>query len=83
MEFRTIKQYAGPASLYQQMKQPVHGLQGFTKEITMDRERWHGYIKDYDGGTLMECHIHPKLPHTTLPVMLRKQKQVRRAQFSP
>lgn len=63
------------------MKQPVHGLQGFTKEITMDRERWHGYIKDYDGGTLMECHIHPKLPHTTLPVILRKQKQVGRAQF--
>ena len=29
--------------------------QGFTKEIFMPRERWHGFIKDYDGGTLMEC----------------------------
>ena len=23
----------------------------------MKRERWLGYIKDYDGGTLMECAI--------------------------
>jgi hypothetical protein len=32
----------------------------------MERERWHGVIKDYDGGTLMECVIHPRcgpLPH--------------------
>ena len=28
--------------------------QGFTKEIYLDRNRWVGYIKDYDGGTLME-----------------------------
>ena len=21
--------------------------------------RWVGYIKEYDGGTLMECYIHP------------------------
>lgn len=43
-------------------------LQGFTKEITLDRDRWVGYIKDYDGGTLMECVIQPKLPYTTMPV---------------
>ena len=24
--------------------------QGFTKQVTMDRSRWVGYIKDYDGG---------------------------------
>ena len=29
--------------------------QGFTKSISMPAERWVGYIKDYDGGTLMEC----------------------------
>ena len=39
-----------------------HGrLQGFTKEITFDRDLWHGWIKDYDGGTLMECIINPKV----------------------
>lgn len=31
--------------------------QGFTKAISMPPERWVGYIKDYDGGTLMECVI--------------------------
>lgn len=28
--------------------------QGFTKEISFDRERWVGYIKDYEGGTIMQ-----------------------------
>lgn len=34
-----------------------------------------GYIKDYDGGTLMECVIVQRLPHTRLPAMLQAQKQ--------
>ncbi|KAG6551507.1 hypothetical protein Mapa_006930 [Marchantia paleacea] len=49
--------------------------QGFTKEIEMEKERWHGYIKDYDGGTLMECKIDPKFPYTDLPAMIRRQRQ--------
>ena len=48
--------------------------QGFTKEITMDRSLWHGYIKDYDGGTLMECVIDPRLPHTELAPALAVQR---------
>jgi histone acetyltransferase len=48
--------------------------QGFTKTLTMPRERWHGYIKDYDGGTLMECFIHPTLPFTDLPGAIAKQR---------
>ena len=48
--------------------------QGFTKGITMPRERWHGYIKDYDGGTLMECFIHPSLPFTELPAAIAAQR---------
>lgn len=31
--------------------------QGFTKHVSMPPERWVGYIKDYDGGTLMECTV--------------------------
>jgi hypothetical protein len=45
--------------------------QGFTKEITMPREQWVGYIKDYDGGTLMEYVIHPKIPYADLVGMFR------------
>jgi len=49
--------------------------QGFTKEITLDKERWQGYIKDYDGGILMECKIDPKLPYVDVATMIRRQRQ--------
>lgn len=49
--------------------------QGFTKEIHLEKDRWHGYIKDYDGGILMECKIDPKLPYTDLSTMIRRQRQ--------
>ncbi|TVU31063.1 hypothetical protein EJB05_22730 [Eragrostis curvula] len=49
--------------------------QGFTKEITLDKERWQGYIKDYDGGILMECKIDPKMPYVDLATMIRRQRQ--------
>lgn len=29
--------------------------QGFTSNITLKKELWQGVIKDYDGGTLMQC----------------------------
>ncbi|KAF3326306.1 histone acetyltransferase GCN5 [Carex littledalei] len=49
--------------------------QGFTKEITFDKNRWQGYIKDYDGGILMECKINPKLPYTDIATMIHRQRQ--------
>ncbi|KAJ6405694.1 hypothetical protein OIU84_013621 [Salix udensis] len=49
--------------------------QGFTKEIKLEKDRWHGYIKDYDGGILMECRIDQKLPYTDLSTMIRRQRQ--------
>lgn len=49
--------------------------QGFTKHQNMAKDRWFGYIKDYDGGTLMECYIHPSLPYSRLPVMIAEQKK--------
>lgn len=48
--------------------------QGFTKEVTLERERWQGYIKDYDGGTLMECVLHPRICYTAIPQMVREQR---------
>ena len=29
----------------------------------MGEARWAGYIKDYEGGTLMECVIHKKIEY--------------------
>ncbi|KAH9858772.1 histone acetyltransferase GCN5 [Lenzites betulinus] len=37
--------------------------QGFSKEITLPRARWAGYIKDYEGGTIMECKLLPKIDY--------------------
>ncbi|AFZ80086.1 hypothetical protein BEWA_029360 [Theileria equi strain WA] len=50
--------------------------QGFSQKITMPRERWFGYIKDYDGGTLMECYISPNINYLRLSEMLSRQKAV-------
>lgn len=37
--------------------------------------QWVGYIKDYDGGTLMESVLHKELPYTRLPQMIQAQRQ--------
>ena len=34
------------------------------------------YIKDYDGGTQMECYIHPKIDYNNISSKLKQQKQV-------
>jgi hypothetical protein len=38
------------------------------------RAQWVGYIKDYDGGTLMECVVHAALPYAALPAMVAAQR---------
>ena len=30
----------------------------------MPIDRWKGFIKDYDGGTMMECYIHPDVDYS-------------------
>lgn len=40
--------------------------QGFSKQVVMPKDRWIGYIKDYDGGTLMECYIHPAMDYLSV-----------------
>lgn len=48
--------------------------QGFTKEITLDKPRWMGYIKDYEGGTIMQCSMLPKIRYLESGRLLLKQK---------
>jgi histone acetyltransferase len=50
--------------------------QGFTKEISFPRERWVGYIKDYEGGTIMQCGMLPKVRYLDVHQMLADQKAV-------
>ena len=49
--------------------------QGFTKEITLEKSIWMGYIKDYEGGTIMQCSMLPKIRYLEVPRMLQKQKE--------
>ena len=49
--------------------------QGFTKEITLEKSIWMGYIKDYEGGTLMQCSMVPRIRYLEIGRMLLKQKE--------
>ncbi|PVH71358.1 histone acetyltransferase GCN5-like protein [Cadophora sp. DSE1049] len=49
--------------------------QGFTKEITLDKPLWMGYIKDYEGGTIMQCSMLPRIRYLEAGRMLLKQKE--------
>ncbi|EEU38577.1 GCN5-related N-acetyltransferase [Fusarium vanettenii 77-13-4] len=48
--------------------------QGFTKDIMLDESVWKGCIKDYQGGTLMQCSLLPRIRYLELGRMLLKQK---------
>ncbi|KAK3072216.1 histone acetyltransferase [Teratosphaeriaceae sp. CCFEE 6253] len=48
--------------------------QGFTKEITLDKPKWMGYIKDYEGGTIMQCSMMSRIRYLESSRMLLKQK---------
>ncbi|KAH8732093.1 Bromodomain-containing protein [Phaeosphaeriaceae sp. PMI808] len=55
--------------------------QGFTKEITLPKSEWMGYIKDYEGGTLMQCTMLPHLRYLEASRMLQKQKETVQAKI--
>lgn len=49
--------------------------QGFSKEITLDRSIWAGYIKDYEGGTIMQCTMLPKVDYLNTKELVAKQRE--------
>ncbi|KIY49106.1 Bromodomain-domain-containing protein [Fistulina hepatica ATCC 64428] len=49
--------------------------QGFSKEISLDRSIWAGYIKDYEGGTIMQCKMVPKVDYPKKAEMLVTQQE--------
>ncbi len=49
--------------------------QGFTKDITLEKPVWMGYIKDYEGGTIMQCSMLPRVRYLEMGRMLLKQKE--------
>lgn len=55
--------------------------QGFTKEITLDKSIWMGCIKDYEGGTLMQCSMIPRIRYLEAGRMLLRQKETIQAKI--
>uniref|UniRef100_A0A2D4JU19 histone acetyltransferase n=2 Tax=Micrurus paraensis TaxID=1970185 RepID=A0A2D4JU19_9SAUR len=51
--------------------------QGFSKDIKVPKAKYVGYIKDYEGATLMGCELNPKIPYTEFSVIIKKQKEVK------
>jgi histone acetyltransferase len=49
--------------------------QGFTKVVQMPKGRYQGLIKDYDGGTIMECYVHPSIDYTRIAETVGIQRQ--------
>ena len=49
--------------------------QGFSKDITLERSVWAGYIKDYEGGTIMQCTLLNKVDYLDKPRILAAQQQ--------
>ncbi|KAG0275885.1 histone acetyltransferase [Linnemannia exigua] len=49
--------------------------QGFTKDITLDRSIWMGYIKDYEGGTIMQCTMVPRVKYLEVNSLLQTQRK--------
>jgi histone acetyltransferase len=49
--------------------------QGFSKDITLDRSVWAGYIKDYEGGTIMQCTMLRKVDYLAIRDILAKQRE--------
>ncbi|KAJ8950083.1 hypothetical protein NQ318_017808 [Aromia moschata] len=49
--------------------------QGFSKDIKLNRPIYQGYIKDYEGATLMHCELNPKIIYTEFTSIVRRQKK--------
>ncbi|WAR26077.1 KAT2A-like protein, partial [Mya arenaria] len=50
--------------------------QGFSKEIKLPKSAYLGYIKDYEGATLMGCELNPRICYTEFSKIIRKQKEI-------
>ncbi|KAF8556086.1 Bromodomain-containing protein [Imleria badia] len=49
--------------------------QGFSKDITLHRSVWAGYIKDYEGGTIMQCTMLRKVDYLDKANIIARQRE--------
>lgn len=49
--------------------------QGFSKDITLPKSVWAGYIKDYEGGTIMQCTMIRKVDYIEKADIISQQRE--------
>ena len=52
--------------------------QGFTKDISLKKQNYIGFIKDYEGATLMGCQLNPNIIYVQFTSVVRLQKEMLR-----
>merc|ERR1719334_2548779 len=50
--------------------------QGFSKDLKLSKSVYGGYIKDYEGATLMGCELNPKIVYVEFTAVVRRQKEI-------
>jgi len=50
--------------------------QGFSKVIKVPKEDYTGYIKEYEGATLMHCMLNEKIPYREFSLVIKRQKEI-------
>lgn len=79
---RQPQQRAGARAQHVSTRSRPHArLQGFTKKITLPKDWYGGFIKEYDGVTLMEFVIHPGINYTRLAQTVLKQRSALQARL--
>ncbi|KAI6221843.1 hypothetical protein M3Y99_01530900 [Aphelenchoides fujianensis] len=55
--------------------------QGFSPEIRLPKSRYHGFIKDYEGATLMGCEIQAEMLYTEYADVLKNMSDLYQVAF--
>lgn len=50
--------------------------QGFSKDITLARPIYTGFVKEYDKATLMHCELNPSIVYTQFTAVIQKQREI-------
>ncbi|CAI5437899.1 unnamed protein product [Caenorhabditis angaria] len=53
--------------------------QGFSKNLEINRAQYQGFIKDYEGATLMGCQLHPQINYTKFATYSKNVRDIHRA----
>ncbi|KAL5111659.1 Histone acetyltransferase KAT2A [Taenia crassiceps] len=50
--------------------------QGFSREIRLPRQAYQGYIKEYEGATLMGCELYPNVVYKEFSEVISRQREI-------